>query len=118
MSLFTEEPLAKTDLEKAEDAKRQIVTQSQSTLNRLVSGQRRAFQILWYNPLGPQAILDAFGTSAVELFVVSQKTEDFIKELKPDYEPLEVPYEFTINQDGTVTVGDKKEGFDSPFDMI
>ena len=63
------------------------------------------FNNIWNNGnFTPQEIFNEFGTDAVQLFQVSAATQEFIKMCDPDYEILVPPVEFTINEDGTVTV--------------
>jgi hypothetical protein len=61
--------------------------------------------MFWY-PTGctTQDLCDAFGDEAVQLFINSAKTQEYIQALKPDYVPLVPPIPFQINKDGTVTI--------------
>lgn len=64
-----------------------------------------SFNCLWSNQNAtPQEILDVYGVNAKQLFVVSRATALFIKSLDPSWTPPTLPKEFTINDDGTVTV--------------
>lgn len=71
---------------------------------------QKLMRIVWQNPRGltPQQVMDAFGTEAAELFSLSDALLNLIKTAKPDdpYGDTQIPYEFTIHDDGTVTVGD------------
>ena len=95
----------------AEIAKEQVAAMSQQNdegLSMLKSSVSSGFLLLWYNDKStPQDILDQFGTNALELFKMHQSIRAFIRTLDPTYIGLVPPYNFTINQDGTVTVGSK-----------
>jgi hypothetical protein len=98
----------KTDA--AEQVKDEIIKESLRFLNGAKRKHMSAFRKFWYNPNAtPQEICDKFGTNAKEVFIASKATEDYIKILDETYKAPEVPYEFTINADGTVTIGEKKE---------
>lgn len=110
MELFNIQTTELTKEQKLEDLKEQIKRQSFMAILSLKNQQKHLFGMIWnHGTFTPQEILDSFGTSAVELFVVSKNIEDLLEAALPNYERLVVPYEYTINQDGTVTVGNKKE---------
>jgi len=78
--------------------------------HQTVSQHARLFQQFWENrKVSPQEILDEYGTDAAQLFAYSSQLQALAKGINPDYEPLVPPYAFTINRDGTVTVGEKIE---------
>jgi hypothetical protein len=90
---------------KAEEARDRIVTVSDGALGLLKLSIKTGFDSIWNNPdATPQEVLDTFGTEACILFDASSKTQEFIKSLDPNYTPLVPNKEFTINEDGTVTV--------------
>ncbi len=66
---------------------------------------------VWDNQQGltPQEVMDALGTNAADLFQLSALLVTTVNTAKPGTLDGEQPYEFTINPDGTVTVGAKKE---------
>lgn len=69
---------------------------------------QRTFEWLWYNANAtPQELLNGLGSEAYKLFVSAQKVITHITELDPTYVYPPAPYEYTINQNGTVTVGNK-----------
>lgn len=85
-----------------------IIQTNISGLNRLIRNHERNFKLIWNHPeITPQEIFDKFGESAIQLFQASAATQQYIQAVKPDYEPLVPPYNFEINEDGTVTVGEK-----------
>lgn len=69
--------------------------------------QKTAFDRIWNNPsFTPQELIAGFGTDAAELFVKSVTNEMCIKQINPSWVMMSAPYEVTLNQDGTVTVGE------------
>lgn len=60
---------------------------------------------IWQSP-NPQAVLDGIGTSAAEMFQLSQKTVAFLEQLKPGCTASLIAKmrPFTINPDGTITI--------------
>jgi hypothetical protein len=67
-------------------------------------GYAALYWMLWSNPqCTPQEILDALGTSAVDLFIASSKAATHLHDIDPGYVPPQTPWTFTINADGTVT---------------
>ena len=68
------------------------------------------FTRVWENADGltPQEVLDSFETDAFELFSYSDLVRQVLVQVNPNYSVPEVPYNFTINGDGTVTVGEAK----------
>lgn len=69
--------------------------------------QKTAFDRIWNNPsFTPQELIAGFGTDAAELFVKSVTNEMCIKQINPSWKMMSSPYEVTLNQDGTVTVGE------------
>lgn len=112
MSLFqTPEP---TEQERAKDMARTISNVSQRALTEVKNSVTQSFYILWKSGVDPQEILNVFGTSAKDLFIASQEAQAFVAKFDPEFVALETPYEFTINQDGTITLGVKKEEQISP----
>ena len=86
---------------------------SVDTLNHIKAQHREMMQAVWNNPAGltPQQVMDAFGSEAAELFQLSDQLLTMLGNVKPDDPYLaeaEAPYNYTINDDGTVTIGDKK----------
>ena len=100
----------------------------QSELNRRasqVSGIPKAFEALiveafndfWNNSIvTPQEICDYHGKDAYLLFTVLSDAVDFIvAKLDAEFKLPPIPYEYTINQDGSVTIGAKKEQPQEPL---
>ena len=109
MKLFETE--VQTETEKLDAIVDTIKSKAIRSLSRFQREQVQIFNMIWNSYENtPQEILDKFGTDAVELFIASKNAEDYLTLVLGDrYTPLVVPYEFTINEDGSVTVGDKIE---------
>ena len=76
--------------------------------NTMEEQHKQIFNLIWNiaplseNPI--QDLLDVFGADAVKLFVLSSKIQDILKDADPNYQVLEPPKDYTINDDGTVTI--------------
>lgn len=77
------------------------------TLDYLRDAHKRGMALVWEveGATGPQQVFDQFGADAAELFVHGGALVHFIQYLDPTFTPLAIPFEFTVNGDGTVTVG-------------
>lgn len=90
---------------KALQEAKNLADKNRITLDTLKRNVEDAFNTLWHNPNAtPQEILDIYGTSAVQLFVVYRKTIDLIKEIEPNYQEKNLPVAFEIKPDGTVKI--------------
>jgi len=107
MGIFEEETLTKQ--EKLNLLNEEIKRKSKMSLLIFQDRQKEIFNKIWYNEeFTPQEVFDTFGNETIELFIASAKSEQLQKDLLgDDYTELVVPYNFTLNEDGTVTVGDK-----------
>ena len=73
---------------------------------QLNAGMLRIFKTLWQHPiLTPQQAFDAFGTDAVELFVIADAVAALLNSVVPNSCDLTPPVAVTRNNDGTVTLG-------------
>lgn len=114
--IIPEEPVTEEQL--SEKQAKQIVSQSNRLYDMIKSRQRQLFQQVWYSK-NPQAVFDTLGgEKTLKLFQASQATELLLKSLDDSYEFLEIPYEFTLEEDGTVVVGEMKEGFENPINYM
>lgn len=77
------------------------------TLDYLRDSHKRGMALVWEveGATGPQHVFDQFGPQAAELFVHGSALVAFIQSLDPMFTPMSIPFEFVINDDGTVTVG-------------
>jgi hypothetical protein len=101
-------PMSKED--KLAAIKISMTNGMRSGFNGVKQNFLQTFKNVWANPQGlePQEIFDAFDKDAATLFDIANKTAQFILSVDPDFAVPEIPYLYTINQDGTVTVGEKK----------
>jgi hypothetical protein len=84
-----------------------LAEKNRIALDVLKVNYKESFTKLWANENATsQEILDVYGTNAVKLFLASKKTAELIKFLDPTYEAPVTPKEFTINNDGSVTIVD------------
>ena len=62
---------------------------------------------VWVNPdLTPQEVFDSLGTSGAELLALADVLSSTVNGVVPGTIETGYPYEYTINEDGTVTIGD------------
>lgn len=101
--------IEKTPEELAKEAVIAFSKESQSVLDNYKYNYQRLFNMIWNTKVHPQDFFDCMGTNAVKVFQAAQETVTYIKKFDPAYTPEAAPYEYVINQDGTVTVGDKLE---------
>ena len=107
MDIFT---IQKTEDEIKIDEIRRCADFRKRAVEAHISSYEEAFNDFWNNSLvTPQEQCDALGNSAVQFFIVSATTQQYILALKPDWTPPFIPYEFTCNEDGTVVIGNKIE---------
>lgn len=96
-----------TDQQRIENAVTHFKLYVLSNQKQREEAQKGAFNLIWHNPkASPQEMINAFGNEAVQLFILSRTNEEQIKAINPDWEYLVPPYEVTLNEDGTVTIGD------------
>jgi hypothetical protein len=102
MNIFPEEKI-ETEVEKKVKF---ILQRNQTALDAVCVNHRLAFDTLWKGDT--QSILNVFGTNAVNLFIASSKIQELLSEIYningDVYEPLIPPKQYTINEDGTVTI--------------
>lgn len=93
---------------KLEETKSIITNTNVMLLNHMKTLLKNNFDMVWNNPdLSAQEVLDSFGSDAVTLFSDSYKLQVVIKEIDPSYNVLSPSVKYTINEDGTVTIGGK-----------
>jgi len=88
----------------------EIVSKFVEYLNNVVTGTEKRVQTLfeqfWANA---DVINEAIGTETGKLFTLLGSLEALLEGYDPDYTKCVVPIEFTMNEDGTVTLGDLPE---------
>ena len=102
MSIFETIPETKDELVKKK--KNQISILSMNLLTMIREQHAQIFKLVW--DLDPtvttQELMDAFGTEAVKLFILSGAVQNILVQSEVGYEPLVPPVPYTINQDGSV----------------
>lgn len=75
---------------------------------QLQAAHRRGMALLWEQEAdtGPADVLGILGESSAELFQLSAQLVAFIQAIDPDFSPEHIPFAFTIEEDGTVTLGE------------
>ncbi len=106
MSVFKELQASKVVERRAE-----IVKTVDSIENFLISRYRKMFEEIWRNgtadPSEIQDLMDQFGPHAAKLFALSNALRQLIATHVPDRADqvnMAVPYDYTINGDGSVTI--------------
>jgi len=106
-------------------------TQSQVIANDIIESTRRTFMMMknafnagsltfWNNPgATPTEIAQALGQNAKEVFQLHYALGQFLAGIKPDSisRGMEVVGQFTINEDGTVTILENTTPSDSTTDQ-
>jgi len=76
--------------------------------NQMQTVFQNNFDLVWHHPvLTPQQVLDGLGTDAGELFRLAGLLVDCVNGAKENTITEGAPNQYTVNQDGTVTVGDQ-----------
>lgn len=105
MSILDSNPL---DPSNAEIAARQIVQQARQTFAQMSKAFNDGSKLFWQNPRGatPTEIALVLGNNAKEVFELHYALGQLVGSIKPDsiMEGLSVVGQFTMNEDGTVTI--------------
>jgi hypothetical protein len=117
MSLISQE---KTHEQKVQDRKDLLIHKNKKMYNRLKLSLAEIFRLTWPEPvveyidgvetvtppdMTPQEIFDLFGADSYKMFELCSEIQTMLLSVDANYQPLVPPYEYTINEDGTVTVG-------------
>lgn len=93
-----------------EEIKKDIANEFVNYLNNVVTGTDNRMKGLagkfWENPA---IISEALGTQVGKLFTLLGSLETLLAQYDETFVPFAVPYEYTINADGSVTIGNKIE---------
>lgn len=92
----------------APDVAHRLAVGIRKMMDDIVSQRSAMRTVLWDSPTGvsPQLVLDELGPEALVLFQLSGALEDFLESVKPGVcGEVGCPYEFTVNPDGTITLG-------------
>jgi hypothetical protein len=89
-------------------AAERLLRMTKNTFEQMVMSFNEGSQLFWGNRMGatPEEIAEELGTDAAEVFALHGKLGALIAEVKPEAiaEGLSVVGDFTMNEDGTVTV--------------
>jgi len=96
----------KTTADLARERVAQIDAYAKSSIQTQKDNYRYAYDLLWSFE-NPQEIFNLLGSQGYLVFENAQKAIVAIMALDPSYLPPPAPFEFTINPDGTVTIGNK-----------
>jgi len=89
-------------------AAERLVRMTKNTFEQMVMSFNEGAQLFWGNRMGatPEEIAEELGTDAKEVFYLHARLGELIALVKPEAiaEGLGVVGDFTMNEDGTVTV--------------
>lgn len=103
--MFNIQPKTKQEIKR--DAALAIAEHARVSVENAKSNYQIAFDKLWHDPLlTPQEVCDACGSEAYRLFESAMTWIGVIVALDPTWQYPPAPNEFTINPDGTVTIGE------------
>ena len=106
MAIFDE--IEKTKDELVKDEARRFIAHNKKILQDLIINYKHAFWMVWNNPdVTPKEMMDALGTRGRDIFIASSDLQAFIKKMEPSFQDMVPSHEYTINEDGTVTIGEK-----------
>ena len=92
--------------QKQSQVKQRILAGINQNIAQLQGQFTSMFASVWLNPeLTAQEVFDAFGTDAAAMFMIAAQTQGFLNTLKPGSCTQIPPKTYTINADGTVSVG-------------
>ena len=107
MSILDRDPSRDQPPPAAQAAER-LLRMTKNTYDQMVMAFNEGSQIFWNNRMGatPEEVAAALGTDASEIFALHSQLGQLIAAVKPEaiVEGLAVVGEFTMNEDGTVTV--------------
>ena len=115
----------KTHEEKIQARKELVKHRCSRLYSTMASKHAQIFSLIWSEPayelnsdgdkveiapdITEQEIFTAFGEEAGDLFEMSLGVQSLLNTVDPDYEPMQATHNYTINEDGTVTVGELRE---------
>lgn len=84
--------------------KQQMSQIMEGALNILIVAVRQCYDLVWFSKdYTPQQMFDLFGSDGEALLNASRDTQILIKKLKPDYEFLLSPKQYSVSE-GVVTI--------------
>jgi len=100
----------KTHEEKIQARKELIKHRCSRLYSTMASKHAQIFGLIWGDlDITEQEIFTAFGEEAGDLFEMSLGVQSLLNTVDPEYEPIQATHNYTINEDGTVTVGELRE---------
>lgn len=92
----------------ASQAAERLIRMTKNTYDQMVMAFNHGSEVFWSNRMGatPEEVAAALGSDAKEVFYLHARLGELIGLVKPEAiaEGLSVVGEFTMNEDGTVTV--------------
>jgi len=84
-----------------------IVDENTRCLSVMKDTARAVFQLLWHSTdKTPQQVCDMMNTDAAQGFLAHSKLQELIYLIDPTWVPLVPPVSYTVNQNGTVKIGE------------
>ena len=96
-----------TKEQKLDITEKRVRRQCKSMFAQIKNNHLLLWDLIWNNDQGlsPQEVLDKMGTDAAELFELSDSIQQLASSACMDYVAKVTPNEYTLNEDGTVTLG-------------
>jgi hypothetical protein len=99
--------IEKTTEEIAKDSAIQITNDAEKSVNDTDYKHEQMFKSFWYpTNCTTQDICNVLGNQAYKIFKDSYETQLYLAKVKPNYVQLVPPREYTINENGSVLIGD------------
>ena len=100
-------PAEMTKVQKQDRMRQRISRMTSNIYTTMTNQHAQMFKLVFQNPLGltPQEVVDSLGTDAGEAFTFSVLAQDLLEQIDPEYVRVESPVPYTINPNGTVTLG-------------
>jgi len=96
----------KTPEELAKEQVNDFVSNLNLVVNEVETAIQKVTKKFWDNPV---VLAEGLGKDTGKLFTLLSSLETLLAQYDENYEKFVVPYEFTVNKDGSVTIGDKIE---------
>jgi hypothetical protein len=92
----------------ASQAAKRLITITKRTYDQMVMAFNNGSELFWANGMGatPEEVAEALGTDAQEVFYLHARLGEVLSLIRPEAiaQGVSVVGEFTMNEDGTVTV--------------
>lgn len=79
---------------------------SSSALSNFKSLTNKAYEEFWFGAIPPNELVQAMGSTALDMFTKSAQAQQFIHTIDHTYEPLPIPngYEIIWKEDGSAEI--------------